>query len=646
MRTRFAGFWIVGLMLAASRTAAGAEQFSLEVPGSPGGSSAVVDGAVLRVISAEGQTFSYERRPDLDQVRAGSRMLGYYCREADQYMLWPAAGTGPMMIGAPDGGAVRWRTSRMRVRPIGPPPGGPPTAPPPGGPPAAAPPQGGGPGNLGAINLGADRFAVAQIDTEGRLHFFQGGPAGWDHAEAALAERLVPGAPLALVADPRSNRPLVYTVDGRGRVVEIAEGQRIRRLTDAPSPPFPPGGHLAVLGQSPAVQVFAVDDQGRVWQLDPAAGRHEMVESEPGRYWAGVRLAAVATAHDDQLFLVDVHGNLVRYVRAYGPPAGPWAQEPVAGGFLSGGSVAAEWGPVGAAGESLYVAAVAADGFAYLLRHTGAGWTSETVSTVALPPGAPIDLAVTADGVLLSAVGPDGTWIALGSSGGAWASHPISAGFPPGAEVVMIPSGVEMFAVDPMGRVVVGTMTAGVWHLLLLAPGLGFFPELVSRSVEPRPPLPPATVFFESTHGEELLVRLSDIREPGRPTDHSIRPGESVSVSIDRDAGAELVEVYLVPRPFGPPVTEEHRWPIPPRVLYTAAVYVNRALYSYVDRRKQKPPGSLPDFDVKSPASLGVFPLPAGARLEDGQRIDAYGEARRHNNPGAAVWFGLPAGDR
>lgn len=641
MSARFAGFWIAGLMLAAPGRAAGAEQFSLEVPGSPGGSSAVVDGAVLRVTSAEGQTFSYERRPDLDQVRAGSRMLGYYCRLADQYMLWPAAGTGPMMIGAPDGGAVRWRTSRMRVSRIGPPPAGAPMAPPP----APALPQGVRPGNLAAINLGADRFAVAQIDAEGRLHFFQGGPAGWDHAEAPLAERLVPGAPLALVADPRSRRPLVYTVDGQGRVAEVAEGRRIRRVTDTPSPAFPPAGHLVVLDRGPAAQVFAVDDHGRVWQLDPAAGRHEMVESEPGRYRAGVPLTAVATAHDDQLFLADLRGNLVRYVRAYGPPAGRWLREPVAGGFLSGGSVAAKRGRVGAAGESLYVAAVAADGFAHLLRHSGPGWTSKAVSTVALPPGAPIDLAVTADGVVLSTVRPDGTWISLRSSGGAWASRPIAAGFPPGAEVVMSGSGIEAFAVDAMGRVVVGTMSGGVWHPLLLAPGLGFFPELVSRSVEPLPPLAPATVFFENTHGEELLVRLSDIREPGRPTDYSIRPGESVSLSIDRDPGAELVEVYLVPRPLGPPVAEERRWPIPPRVLYTAAVYVNRVQYSYIDRRKEKPPGSLPDFDVKSPTSLGVFPLPAGSRVENGQRIDAYREVHRQNNPGAAVWFGLPASD-
>ena len=40
--------------------------------------------------------------------------------------------------------------------------------------------------------------------------------------------------------------------------------------------------------------------------------------------------------------------------------------------------------------------------------------------------------------------------------------------------------------------------------------------------------------------------------------------------------------------------------------------------------------------------SLGVFPLPPGLLLRDGEPIDVYAQARRQGNPGAAAWYGHP----
>jgi hypothetical protein len=95
-----------------------------------------------------------------------------------------------------------------------------------------------------------------------------------------------------------------------------------------------------------------------------------------------------------------------------------------------------------------------------------------------------------------------------------------------------------------------------------------------------------------------------------------------------------------VPGPGGW-IEQVQTFPVPPQPRFTVVAWANRVTYSYVDR---KGVSVLPDFDLKTHVSLGVFPLPPGEYLRDGETVDVFQEALYQGNPGAAAGFGPPAG--
>jgi hypothetical protein len=171
-------------------------------------------------------------------------------------------------------------------------------------------------------------------------------------------------------------------------------------------------------------------------------------------------------------------------------------------------------------------------------------------------------------------------------------------------------------------------------------PGFAFAPQLVSRSVVPNPALTPANIELVNSHSEPLVLKIADRRSPGRPKELTVAPGKSEEVRIDRDAGAVLKEVYLVPGPLGTLVEQVHQYPLPPKIYYDIVVYENRVTSVFFDRTKNRT--SKPDSVQRSLVSLGVFPLPPGELMREGERVDAYQEAKHQENPGAAAWFGKP----
>lgn len=181
---------------------------------------------------------------------------------------------------------------------------------------------------------------------------------------------------------------------------------------------------------------------------------------------------------------------------------------------------------------------------------------------------------------------------------------------------------------------------AAVWpHVVVVAerPAL-VSRRLLSRTVQPRAPLAPATVTLQNSHHEELIVRIADARQPGQLVEVAVPPGGAVERPFDRDAGAEVVEVYLAPGPAGTLVREEVRRAVAPRQIYSLAVYANRVTSTYTDRRPNKPAGALPDSETRTAVSLGVLPVPPN--LPAAATLDVYQAARSRNNPGAAAWFG------
>lgn len=109
------------------------------------------------------------------------------------------------------------------------------------------------------------------------------------------------------------------------------------------------------------------------------------------------------------------------------------------------------------------------------------------------------------------------------------------------------------------------------------------------------------------------------------PHELVVAPGKSVRFRIERDSGAVLDEVFLAPTPGGGFHEEARQIRIPPTSRYTANVWVNRVTSVYFDRTTNKGPD--PDEVNQSLVSLGVFPLPPGEELRDGDRIDVYREA-------------------
>ena len=240
-----------------------------------------------------------------------------------------------------------------------------------------------GPMNLAVLPRRGGKAVVAQIDGEGQLRFYVSEGDGWRTRQAKLRERLPPGAPLALAGDPRTDVPLVYTIDARGQLVEIEDGERLRSVTGVGEPRFPPASHLAIHDFGSRPQGFAVDQRGRLWQLDLDEHRdHRLVEPlaefEPGGP------IAVAAGPQDQLFAVNRAGRLLGYRREN---AG-WSRSYLIGeGFVSGGSLwAMRPQPAIATPSKVLLAAVDAEGRLRLLKDTGEDSADTLPERFPVPP--------------------------------------------------------------------------------------------------------------------------------------------------------------------------------------------------------------------------------------------------------------------
>jgi hypothetical protein len=237
-------------------------------------------------------------------------------------------------------------------------------------------------------------------------------------------------------------------------------------------------------------------------------------------------------------------------------------------------------------------------------------------------------------------VGPGGVWQDWDFVSGQWNQAVVNRGFLTGAPIVADPVTQSAFGVDATGRLIAGGYWDDAWHSHLLVPGLNYAPALVERQIVPNLALKPATVFFDNSSPEELVVQMVDATR-GK-AQFNVPPGGSVPRTIPRDGGGILQETYLVPGPLGGFVERVDSFPLPPQPGPTMVVWSKRVTYSYIDK---KGISVVPDFDLKTHVSLGVFDLPPGNYLRDGDRFDVFAEAAGRQNPGAARWFGIPAPD-
>jgi hypothetical protein len=154
-----------------------------------------------------------------------------------------------------------------------------------------------------------------------------------------------------------------------------------------------------------------------------------------------------------------------------------------------------------------------------------------------------------------------------------------------------------------------------------------------SDQIVPNQPLPPVSLRVANTHTDTLLVLLADRRNPSQPRKLRIPAGGSETVTLERDAGATVIQTVEIMDAFGNWNRDQYQIPVPPAVLYDMSVY-EEFLQSIAIDRTGKSPSAIEDVNYQ-PRSIGFFLLPAGAALEDRSVIDAYRAADDSKNPGA-----------
>lgn len=657
-----------------SGTAGAQQAFRLIVADNPVLSSAAsISERELTITDAQGQTFRYQRDPRLDS--ADGQYLGFYSPQMQQAVRWPVAGQGRMVLG--DAQGLNWRESLQQVQAAPPIPGaiirpggglGGPSPPGPTITPAMPPGQGlgagpgirpgakllahGTPGSFsgsaahlafGADRRGSQRLGV--IDNTGLVRIYEPVEGQWRYRLEISGLDLIPGAPLALAPDITPGLPRVYTTNRQGSLVMLSREQG--PMPVAPQIAFPPGADVSVAVVDRNQFGFAVDAAGRLWQLDLLRQAHQPVETTPGVLMPGSHVSVLHRPGTNRpplldLYVTDLRGQLTRYQQI----VGGWSpREVVAEGFLPGAPVGATYLEIPNRGSLLFLSAVDGQGQLQLLSGPSIGMQMATLDAGSLPPGAHVLLQTALDGVHVSAVGIDGGWrVWTPGPAGVWNNTVIANGFPPGAPVVTDPVTGGLAAVDVRGRIVPAVAQDGHWQCLLCHHDIVQPPRLVSRRIIPQPPLPPATVTLVNSGTDELVVQIADALDPMQSREVSLAPRTSSVQAFERDAGAMVEEIYLLPGPGRDWVQQVERYPLPPQPRYSLAVWANRVTYQYIDDRKNRPAGARPSFDLKSHVSIGVFDLPPGDLLQDGETIDLFAEASRLSNAGAAGYFGPPGG--
>ncbi len=158
-----------------------------------------------------------------------------------------------------------------------------------------------------------------------------------------------------------------------------------------------------------------------------------------------------------------------------------------------------------------------------------------------------------------------------------------------------------------------------------------FYRSVTSQFVA-NPPLPPAKLTLDNRHRYALVIALGDSRKGADFEQLRIEPGHSLTVELERDSGATVVETVEYRTLLGGWRTEEYVTSVPPSVQYDLSVYEEHLQSIAIDRTGTSPN---PIEDVNYvPKSVGWLPLPVGEALPKVSRVDLYAKAKKARNPG------------
>jgi hypothetical protein len=165
---------------------------------------------------------------------------------------------------------------------------------------------------------------------------------------------------------------------------------------------------------------------------------------------------------------------------------------------------------------------------------------------------------------------------------------------------------------------------------------------IIDRKVIAAPALPPAHVRLVHRRNETLNVEVLD-RKLKRPVfQGQIPPGQSVDLTLPRDAGGHVVETYQAVNAWGDSVQRTVTRALPTSIRYEVIVHEWQIQSIAIDRTG-KSPSPIEDVNYQG-RGLGRFTLPAGDQLIDGQ-IDVYRAAVGANNAGLVAPIATPTQD-
>ncbi len=500
----------------------------------------------------------------------------------------------------------------------------------------------GGPVGIGWTPHGSMTTA-GYIAPDGKLILFDGGAAGWTPRAVLFPHTLVPGGPIALLPQaPGAVWPTVITVGPANKLIRIVNGGMPQVLLPAQS--FPIGAQLDPVQNGPHSLVFAVDGGGDLWCVDPETTVGHRVNSPMESFPFGCSVSAVSAGPLYHVFAVDYFGTLHYFFGS----GGSWSSVAIAGGLLPGACVAADVFPLGLPPElRLNVATIDPSGnLIFLSKLTGLPWSPPSVIAAGQSPGTPLEFGHSPFGPMISTISSGGNWnVWIYEAMTGWGSHLVGSGFLLGAPIACAPAVGTFFTIDPLGRLVCANWSGSAWTTGYAMPQLAYTPQLVSRQLVPNPPLPPARVILINSGSDPLIVQIVDLFDPRQPPEEKIPAGETLEISLARESGGTLEEVFLIPGPGGVLIEQTASHPIPPEQRFTLALWSDRETYKvlpFKDARKGTPKSVTEGFSRRSQVSLGVIPVAPGELLRDGEQLDLVQIAKRLKNPGAVVHFPKP----
>lgn len=176
-------------------------------------------------------------------------------------------------------------------------------------------------------------------------------------------------------------------------------------------------------------------------------------------------------------------------------------------------------------------------------------------------------------------------------------------------------------------------------------PLLAYTPQLISREFISNPVLSPASVTLINSGDDPLLIQIVDLFDPRQPAEEKIPAGGQLEVSLARESGGTLEEVFLIPGPGGVLIEQTASHPIPAEQRFTLVLWSDKETYKvlpFKNARKGTPKSVTEGFSRRSQVSLGVIPVAPGELLRDGEQLDLVQIAKRLKNPGAVIHFAKP----